>query len=454
MPVLIAVAVGACGQSKSNVAVPQSSSPSPSAAPSPTATTASTADSWGTYHRDGSRAGYDSALPTPTRLTPLFSKKLDGAVYAEPIVVNNRLVVATESNTVYAFNAATGALLWQRQLARPVPRSALPCGNIDPEGITGTPAYDITTNRVFVVAEQRPGVRHDLYGLNLSSGAVEVHRSADPPNQDPVPMQERGALLVAHSRVYWNFGGLAGDCGDYHGHVVSVPTSGSGAMQFYRVPTPREAGIWTPPGPVLAPDGHIYVSAGNGESTSSYDGSDSVIELTADLKRVSYFAPTTWPSDNAGDLDLGSLAPALVGNNVFIAGKRGTGYLLKQGALGGIGGQLAERTVCKAFGGTARVGSTLFVPCTDGVRAVHVSSTNFTMGWHAASNITGSPVASPGAVWSLDPSAGRLYVLNSSTGHVITSHTVGTTTRFATPTIWHNEVFVGTESGIAVLRAA
>lgn len=420
----------------------------------PTAGPAATSDNWATYHRDRTRSGFDPALPKPSHLTTLVNKALDGAVYAEPIVANNHLIVATENNTVYAFDPTKGSVLWQRHLATPVPRSALPCGNIDPEGITGTPAYDSTTNRVFVVAEQRPGVRHDLYGLNLTTGATEVHRSADPPNQDPTPMQERGALLAAHGRIYWAYGGLAGDCGAYHGHVVSVPTTGTGAMQFFRVPTAREAGIWTPPGPVLAVNGHVYVSVGNGASTSEYDGSDSVIELTADLKLVSYFAPSTWADDNAGDLDLGSLAPTLVSANVFIAGKRGTGYLLKQGALGGIGGELASHPVCKAFGGTAHVGSTVFVPCTDGVRAVHVTSSDFTLGWHAASNITGSPVATPGAVWSLDPSGGRLYLLNAATGQVITSHAVGTTTRFATPTIWHNEVFVGTETGIVALKAS
>jgi outer membrane protein assembly factor BamB len=393
-------------------------------------------------------------ISRPSRLTSLFSKHLDGAVYAEPIVAGNRLIVATENNTVYAFSPANGALLWSRHLATPVPRSALPCGNIDPEGITGTPAYDAATNRVFVVAEQRPGVRHDLYGLDLATGAVSLHRSADPPNQSPTPMQERGALLVAHSRVYWAFGGLAGDCGDYHGHVVSVPTAGNGAMQYYRVPTSREAGIWTSPGPVLAPDGHIYVSVGNGESTSGYDGSDSVLELSADLKRVSYFAPSTWQDDNARDLDLGSLAPTLVGSNVFIAGKRGVAYLLRQNALGGIGGQLTTHPVCKAFGGTARAGSDVFVPCTDGLRVVHVTSSNFTVGWHAADNITGSPVATRGAIWSLDPSGGTLYVLNALTGAVVTSHSVGATTRFATPTIWKNEVFVGTTSGVVALTAS
>jgi outer membrane protein assembly factor BamB len=411
-------------------------------------------EDWPTYHRDASRAGYDATLPQPSRLTTKLSRTLDGAVYAEPIVGNGHLIVATENDTVYAFDASSGTQLWRQHLATPVSRSALPCGNIDPEGITGTPAYDSKTGRVFVVTEQRPGIQHDLYGLNVNNGAIEVQRSADPPHQDPTPMQERGALLIAHGRVYWAFGGLIGDCGDYHGHVVSAPTSGTGTTTYFRVPTPREGGIWAPPGPVLAPDGHIYVSVGNGVSTATYDGSDSVLELDANLHQVSSFAPSVWRADNASDLDLGSLAPALVGGNVFITGKRGTGYLLRENALGGINGALAQHTVCVAFGGTARLGSNVFVPCTVGVRLVHVAAGDFTVGWKAASNITGSPVVSPGVVWSLDPGGGRLYALSARTGQVLVSHSVGTTTRFATPTIWRDEVFVGTETGIVVLRAS
>jgi hypothetical protein len=264
-------------------------------------------------------------------------------------------------------------------------------------------------------------------------------------------MQERGALLVVGNRVYVPYGGLFGDCGDYHGHVVSLPTRGSGAMQFYRVPTTREAGIWTPPGPVLGADGHIYVSVGNGESSSSYDGSDSVLQLSQGLHRDGFFAPTTWPADNSSDLDLGSLGPTVVGSHVFIAGKRGTGYLLRQSNLGGLGGQVASKDICPAFGGTARIGLTVFVPCTDGVRAVRIHANSFDELWHASGDITGSPVAGADTVWSLDPGGGTLAVLDAGTGHVVTSHSVGTTSRFATPTLWRGVVFVGTLSGITAL---
>jgi outer membrane protein assembly factor BamB len=458
-----AVALTGCGHSSTSNGSP-SATPAPTSDPTAVADghtplpavtqQASVADNWTTYHRDNARSGVYLGAPAVTKLSTLFDKTLDAAVYAEPLVIDGRLIVATENNTVYAFNAASGALLWRKHLASPVPRSSLPCGNIDPEGITGTPAYDTATKRIFVVAEQRPGVRHMLYGLDVSTGAVGVQRSADPPNQDPTPMQERGALLVVRGRVYWTFGGLAGDCGSYHGHVVSVPTSGTGPMTFYRIPTPREAGIWTPPGPSLGSDGNLYVSAGNGESQTTYDGSDSVVELSPGLTRLSYFAPASWREDNAADLDLGSLGPTLVGKNVFIAGKRGTGYLLRQGALGGVGGQLAAHPVCKAFGGTAHYGANVYVPCTDGVRQVRIGTNDFAVGWKAAANISGSPVFSRGALWALDPAGGALYVLDPATGHVVTSHRTGTTTRFATPTVWRNEVFVGTESGIDVLKVS
>jgi DNA-binding beta-propeller fold protein YncE len=270
-------------------------------------------------------------------------------------------------------------------------------------------------------------------------------------------MQQRGALLITNGRVYINYGGLAGDCGTYHGHVVSMATSGAGTMQFYRVPTPREGGIWTPPGATLSFDGkYLFVAIGNGQSVTTYDDSDSVVKLSLDLKRVDLFAPSTWRADNAADLDLGSMGPALLPNGrILIAGKRGTGYLLDAAHLGGIGGEITQKQLCTAFGGSARISLTVYVPCTDGVRAVTVGASNFSIDWKSASNITGSPVASlNGAIYSLDPNGGKLYVLDASNGHVITSRSVGTTTRFATPTLWKNQIFIGTQSGLVALKGS
>ncbi len=131
------------------------------------------------------------------------------------------------------------------------------------------------------------------------------------------------------------------------------------------MPTSREGAIWGTAGPVVGPGGTLWVSVGNGAASSgAYDGSDSVTELTPALQRVAYFAPSTWADDNANDLDLGSTQPALAaGDAVFIIGKRGTGYLLDAARPGGIGGQVAERGICDAFGAAAVNGPVVYEPC-------------------------------------------------------------------------------------------
>jgi len=84
-------------------------------------------------------------------------------------------------------------------------------------------------------------------------------------------------------------------------------------------------------------------------------------------------APSTWADDNEKDLDLGSLSPAVVGDSIVIAGKRGVGYVLDPKHLGGIGGQRGRSEICRAFGGTAVSGTTIFVPCRDGIRSATVA---------------------------------------------------------------------------------
>jgi PQQ enzyme repeat len=76
----------------------------------------------------------------------------DGNVYAQPLYVeggpNGPVIIAvTESNNVYALNATTGTVIWVRNLGRPV-TSGLPCGNINPVGITGTPVIDLASRRL------------------------------------------------------------------------------------------------------------------------------------------------------------------------------------------------------------------------------------------------------------------------------------------------------------------
>ena len=438
---------GSAGPSATPSATPIATpTPAPSAAPA-----SATAD-WPVYHLDNQRTGNSASFPAMSgSLSKAWSVKLDGAVYAEPLVVSGHVLVATEGDSVYSLDPTTGATIWRQHLGTPVPLSTLPCGNINPLGITSTPAYDATTKTVFVVAEVT-GPKHVMFALDPSTGAVRWSRNVDLSGDDPRTHQQRAALAIANGYVYFGFGGLAGDCGQYVGEVVGVPTSGQGSTISYRVPVKREGAVWATGGPVIDSTGNLYVSTGNGSSTSKYDGSDSVIELSPSLTLLTRFAPSVWASDNASDLDLGSLSPVLIpGGFVFSAGKRGTGYVLRQGNLGGIGKQLSSASVCAAFGGAAQSGNVVYVPCLSRLRQVTVGADgSIKVGWtnSAAGN---APVVGGGAVWSLASST--LFAIDPATGKTRASIAVGSLPHFASPTLWNGLVFVGTMSGVFAVKA-
>jgi hypothetical protein len=288
------------------------------------------------------------------------------------------------------------------------------------------------------------------------TGDVKLRRSADVPGMEPSAHQQRAALALSAGMVYIAYGGLFGDCGNYKGTVLATRTDGSGDLLTYRVPTPREGGIWAAAGPAIDADGRLYVSVGNGsEILGEWDHSDSVLRLSPTLQLEDGFAPKQWRQDNATDADLGSLSPVLLpGNLVLIAGKSGTGYTLHADALGGIGGQIQSQTVCHAYGGAALVGSTAFVPCNEGVQQIQVGADgNFTLGWLAA-NVPGSPVIGGHTAYTLERS-GKLHALDIKTGHDRTSTiNVGMTARFASPTLFRNYVFIGTLKGVVAVTVS
>ena len=428
---------------------------SPTAAPQLTTGAPATPSDWPTYHGNGARTGVASGFPALRgSLVTAWAATLDGAVYGEPLGVGGRVIVATENDSVYALDPANGRVTWRRHLGSPVPLASLPCGNIDPLGITSTPVYDRASGSLFVVAEVS-GPHHVLFALAASTGAVRWSRSVDLPGDSPLAHQQRAALALGNGYVYVGFGGLAGDCGAYRGKVVGVPVSGHGATIAYRLPVAREGAVWATGGPVLDAHGNLYVSVGNGSSTTSYDGSDSVLELSPTLQLRSRFAPSRWAQDNASDADLGSLSPVLVpGGWVFIAGKSGIGYVLRAGSLGGVGGQVSSRVVCAAFGGAAQSGSMVYVPCADGLRMIRIgSSGSIQLGWQARSGANGPPVIGGGAVWSLALGSGELQALSPSTGAVLARIAVGPVPHFASPTPWDGLVLVGTMRGVTAIRA-
>jgi outer membrane protein assembly factor BamB len=410
--------------------------PSPSASPSAIASPSprKLAD-WPQYHRNSVRTGLGPAIPVLDGPRRAWAVNVDADVYASPLIVEKRVIVATENNTVYALDLASGGPVWTRHLGTPVAAATLPCGNIGPvTGITGTPAADAVAGELYVVAFVS-GYHHVLFTLSLSDGSVIRQQAIDPGGSLPQVQQERGALTLGSGYVYIPLGGLAGDCGNYHGYVVGVPVGG-GATVTYRTPSARESGVWTPMGVTVADDGTVYVATGNGSNSSSFDYSNSVLQLSPDLKLQGYFAPSNWRALDAGDIDLGSVGVALLSSpGVLVSvGKEGVAYLLKIGRLGGIGGQVAAQHVCAgAFGGSAWNGSTLYLPCTDALTAVTVSATGLHTLWRVVQVHMGSPIVAAGAVWAIDVDTATLFAVDPESGASLYSLGLGSAVHFSSP---------------------
>ncbi len=412
------------------------------------------AQDWPTYHRDAARTGVAPARPAAGRLAIAWRRRLDGAVYGQPLAIGGLVIAATEGDSVYGLDRATGAIRWRARLGTPVPLKRLPCGDINPLGITGTPVYDPANGLVYAVVETT-GYRHSLVAITARTGRVKFRRLIPAPDGHPQNDQQRAALALERGRVYVAFGGLAGDCGPYRGSVVGVPVSGRGPLVSYRVPTAREGGIWAPGGPVVAPSGTLYVSIGNGAATSPpFDGSDSVTALTPRLHRTGIFAPATWATDNAHDLDLGSASPALLPDGwILAAGKRGTVYILNAAHLAGVGTQVTQAPVCAPFGGMSVQGSVAYLPCrSGGMAAVAVPARKITVRWRGPATAQGPPVVGGGAVWVADYGAGVLYELAPATGHVRYRIGLGgALPHFASPSLSGRLALLGTMNGVVAV---
>jgi len=376
---------------------------------------------WLTYDQDAARSGVAPATPPLGRLRRSWAVRLDGAIYTQPLVDDGQVYVATEDDTVYDLAERTGELLWRRHLAVPV-TSGLPCGDIDPSGITGTPVIDPTTGELYVVTfSPLPRLHHELWTLDARSGAVVASRAIDAPGSDPAAQQQRSALAILGSRVYVAFGGLDGDCSDYKGRVVGAALDGRGPLVSFTTPTARQAGIWSPPGPVVGA-GSLYVATGNGSPYDAVDDSDSVLRLGPTLRLESRFTPSDFAHLSADDLDLGTTSPALVPDGkVVMVGKQGIAYLLDGTRLGGTGGDLASLPLCDgAFGGDAVEHSTVVVSCYDQLATLTVvvgpaGRARLERGWSAGGISPGPPVIAGGVVWDLTR-AGRLVGYRLSDG--------------------------------------
>src|SRR5271157_1838502 len=365
---------------------------------------------WPTYGGDFARTGVAAGVATAGPLRVSWQAHLDGAVYGQPLLVGTLVIAATENDSIYALDQSTGKVVWRTHVGTPVPLADLPCGDIDPLGITGTPAYDAGNGLVYAVAETS-GYHHVLLGVSVAHGAVQVERDIPTPDGQPRYDQQRPGLAIEDGRVYVAFGGLYGDCGPYRGSVVGVPL----------------------------------------------DGSDSVTALSPALRQVGIFAPTTWYQDSQNDADLGSTQPVLLASGMLLAdGKSGTAYLVNAAHLGGVGGQVAQRGVCPAYGGASVQGSTVYEPCEQGgMAAISTAGGKLRVLWRGPASAWGSPVVGGGAVWVTDWTAGTLYELDPATGAIRYSLSLGTPLpHFASLSMTGSHAYLGTNEGVVAVAGA
>ncbi|MGA3285246.1 MAG: Calx-beta domain-containing protein [Verrucomicrobiota bacterium] len=335
-----------------------------------------------TYHYDNYRTGLNTnetilnlTNVNPTSFGRLFTNMVDGCVYAQPLYVpgvampgrgtHNVLFIATENNSVYAFDAdvpaAAGGLLWQTNLGPAAVTTTSTFTNknfgtrynggaytdIIPEvGITGTPVIDLSSGTLYVDAltgEINGGVTnyfHRLHALNITNGTertgspVLVSASVPGIGVDSVGGKvtfnakqeiQRCALTLANGIVYVAFAGYS-DTDPYHGWIIGFSTTNLAQLTNYVFnTTPNstiaayganagEGGLWMSGGGLsVDASNNLFFEVGNGifnvtNGSSGTEYGDSFMKLTTTngLAVVDYFTPWNQLALQAADQDLGS----------------------------------------------------------------------------------------------------------------------------------------------------
>ncbi len=408
---------------------------------------------WTTYHADNTRGGEDTADGAMGTVSATWqTAPLDGALYAQPLLDGNTVIVATENDSLYGIDATVGSILWHVRVGTPV-TSGLPCGNINPLGITGTPVLDPATNTVFAAAERVPssgsGVEHVLVAVNAGNGALLGTRSIDPPGMTTNVQQERGALLLSGGMVYVPFGGLDGDCGQYHGWVVGSAENLAGNLAVFESPGTGE-GIWAPAGVSGDGAGNVYAATGNALTSSPCNGGNTVFKLSASLATAASFADPNCTTDNANDTDMGSAGALLLPDgSLFVLGKQKTAYVVAQSSMAmrsSLGG------VCFSIGGDAYSNGRIYASCVDGsgVAALDYTSSSgaLTLAWHGPSDADGPPIVAGGYVWVAAYGNGKLYALDPASGAVRLQFSVPAMHHFTSPSAGGGRVFLGAGSQV------
>ncbi len=447
---------------------------------------------WTTYHRDAQRSGYDPEATQP--IEPLLawqSVDLGAPIWSQPLILGDRVYVATVGDEVYALEASTGKIVWQKSVGTPVPSEELPCGDIEPTvGVVGTPVIDLELGALYVVADRWNQVtktaEHRLVGLNLESGEEIVSMDVDPPGADPKALLQRTALNLDKGEVIFGYGGNDGDCSDYQGAVVAAPANG-GTPRFWQyqpaLPSLSGGAVWAPAGPAVGEEGDVYATTGNpdppdGKRATEFDYSDSVVQLnlaqdfvaqpsTESTSPFGWFEPPNWEEESNDDLDLSSAAAELLpGGLLFQAGKDGVGYLIDEATMNSDHAAVFKAQVCKgdgSFGGDAFANGILYIACTNGTQALAYNETahTFTALWQGPSDAFGPPIVSAGLVWTVATGAfkgggTKLYGLEPSTGSPRYTETLPSPVadHFASPSAAGGRLYVSTGCSVSSYQIA
>jgi hypothetical protein len=325
------------------------------------------------HHGNASRDGvfsdpvFTAAAMSTLHRDAAFNGSVTGKVYAQPLYVEQgpggqeAFIVATEENHLVALNAA-GAPIWDKSFGPPASAN-LPCGNIKPLGITGTPIIDGSSRTIYFDAMTTPdgnnSFQHKIYAVSLDDGTTKPGWPvdfADVTNASAAHHNQRGALALVNGVLYVPYGGHYGDCDPYKGTVIAVPVGDPAHATFWSV-AGKEGGIWAHGG--LASDGSaIYAATGNTDGASGWAGGEAIVRLKAQAtfsnQPVDYFAPTNWKQLDNGDVDLGGSNPVLVDmpgapvpHLVLAFGKDATLYVANRDNLRGVGGELSSTKVAK-----------------------------------------------------------------------------------------------------------
>jgi hypothetical protein len=378
-----------------------------------------------------------------------FNGTIVGNVYAQPLYVEDgpsgpMVIAVTESNNVYALDAITGAIIWQRNVGTPAPGMGLITGGV---GITGTPVIDLASRSLILLAVIS-GPNNMVYSLNVDTGAINpgfpIDVNASFPGFSSSLHMQRGGLTLLGNRVYIPYGGYA-DQGSYHGRVLGVSLDGSQLGEW--VTTSLKSGIWNPGG--IASDGtNLFVVTGNAPGgTTPWGGSEAVIRLQPGPvfsgSTTDFWAPTNWQSLDSGDVDLGGSnaiildVPGATPSALVLAiGKDRNGYLLDRANLGGISAPVAQGVVSAGqvinSAATYRTSQGTFVvlrPPNGTLTAFKITATSpptIATGWTVTSSgrtspfVTSTDGTSNPIVWAYGNGTNqRLFGYNGETGAVV-----------------------------------